>query len=313
MEYKRKHRWSNYGSFKCKEYLRNDFLHECAYCKLHEQEVGLIGTDYFEIDHFKPQTLETPDTHKYFNLYYCCEDCNSKKSDTWDTKLLDPCVDDIFGGSTPAIIGGTRAENFQYIAKNDRGTFYINTFKLNSTKRINLREAREKNRNNIHTINSLINQIVIKINSSQYSDDIKDLVMQLEQLQKMKMQELDSLPKNELFEKLQDLLNQKHIKNSIVFDEYNMDIKVTFNNATYCCEVIVDDTEVEQEKYAKFISIDKLNVWFEKLSCSFGILYYFSKLEKVYFYPISDLLALTDFTGKKSSKQIILDNSNIID
>ena len=49
MEYIRKQRWANYLSPKCKEYLRNDFSHECAYCKLQEQEVGIVGLDFFEI------------------------------------------------------------------------------------------------------------------------------------------------------------------------------------------------------------------------------------------------------------------------
>lgn len=65
MEYIRKQRWANYSSPKCKEYLRNDFSHECAYCKLQEQEVGIVGLDFFEIDHFKPQSLNLPDTHQY--------------------------------------------------------------------------------------------------------------------------------------------------------------------------------------------------------------------------------------------------------
>ena len=47
MEYVRKQRWANYSSPKCKEYLRNDFSHECAYCKLQEQEVGVVGLDFF--------------------------------------------------------------------------------------------------------------------------------------------------------------------------------------------------------------------------------------------------------------------------
>lgn len=111
MEYIRKQRWANYLSPKCKEYLRNDFSHECAYCKLQELEVGIVGLDFFEIDHFKPQSLNLPDTHKYHNLYYSCEKCNNEKSDIWDTKLLDPCTDDIFSGINPAIIGAFLLSN----------------------------------------------------------------------------------------------------------------------------------------------------------------------------------------------------------
>lgn len=117
MEYVRKQRWANYSSPKCKEYLRNDFSHECAYCKLQEQEVGFVGLDFFEIDHFKPQFLDLPDTHKYHNLYYSCEKCNNEKSDTWDTKLLDPCTDDIFSGSNPAIVGGKKKININTLPK----------------------------------------------------------------------------------------------------------------------------------------------------------------------------------------------------
>ena len=49
-EYIRKYRWANYETPKCKEYLRNDFSHECAYCKLQEKEVGIIDGTYFEVD-----------------------------------------------------------------------------------------------------------------------------------------------------------------------------------------------------------------------------------------------------------------------
>ena len=79
MEYIRKKRWANYSSPKCKEYLRNDFSHECAYCKLQEQEVGIVGLDFFEIDHFKPQSLNLPDKHKYYNLYIVVKSVITRK------------------------------------------------------------------------------------------------------------------------------------------------------------------------------------------------------------------------------------------
>ncbi len=117
MEYVRKYRWANYSSPKCREYLRNDFSHECAYCKLKEQEVGIAGQYIFEIDHFKPQRLNLPDVHQYHNLYYACSKCNKEKSDIWDEKLLDPCADDIFSGDNPAIIEGTRKNRYKYTAQ----------------------------------------------------------------------------------------------------------------------------------------------------------------------------------------------------
>lgn len=232
MEYIRKQRWANYLSPKCKEYLRNDFSHECAYCKLQEQEVGIVGLDFFEIDHFKPQSLNLPDTHKYHNLYYSCEKCNNEKSDIWDTKLLDPCTDDIFSGINPAIIGGKKENHYKYIAKNDRGTFYINTFKLNSRTQIRFRKARENHENSLHTINTLIDEILLKFQHNAELHDLKDLIFQLDNLRHLKQQELDKLPKDEMFEKAEEYLNDKGIENSLVFEEYNMDFKMKFNGST---------------------------------------------------------------------------------
>ena len=242
MEYVRKQRWANYSSPKCKEYLRNDFSHECAYCKLQEQDVGIVGLDFFEIDHFKPQSLNSPDMHKYYNLYYSCKKCNKEKSDIWDAKLLDPCADDIFSGSNPAIVGGKEENNYKYIAQNDRGTFYINTFKLNSRTQIRFRKARENHENNLNMINTLIDEILLKFQSNAELHDLKGLIFQLDSLGHLKQQELDKLPKDEIFEKAEKYLNDKGIENSLVFEEYNMDIKMKFNGRTYYSELIVDNS-----------------------------------------------------------------------
>ncbi len=96
MEYRRRIRFVSYNSNKCKEYLRADFSYECAYCGLKESDTGALGDEYYEIDHFVPQNPENEldkivDVHKYENLYYSCELCNSKKSNIWSKELLDPC------------------------------------------------------------------------------------------------------------------------------------------------------------------------------------------------------------------------------
>lgn len=312
MEYIRKQRWANYSSPKCKEYLRNDFFHECAYCKLQEQEVGIVGLDFFEIDHFKPQSLNLPDTHKYHNLYYSCEKCNNEKSDIWDTKLLDPCTDDIFSGSNPAIIGGKKESHYKYIAKNDRGTFYINTFKLNSRTQIRFRKARENYENNLHTINALIDEILLKFQQNAELHDLKDLIFQLDNLRHLKQQELDKLPKDKMFEKAEEYLNDKGIENSLVFEEYNMDIKMKFNGSTYYCELLVDNSVEEKTEYRKNISVEKLITWFEKLNSNFGILFYYPRINRMYFYPLSDKIKPTDFSDANSSKQIKISDEYLI-
>lgn len=312
MEYVRKYRWANYSSSKCKEYLRNDFSHECAYCKLQEQEVGVVGFDFFEIDHFKPQRLNLPDMHQYNNLYYSCAKCNNEKSDIWDEKLLDPCVDDIFSGSDPAIVGGSKENQYKYVAKNERGIFYINTFKLNSRAQIRFRKSRENHQNNIRTINTLIDEILLKFQNNTELHDLADLISQLDNLRDMKQQELNQLPRNEMFEKAEKYLNDRGIENSFVFEEYNMDIKIKIHDSTYYCELIVDNSVNEKTEYRKNISIEKLNFWFKKLKSNFGILFYYPKINRMYFYPVSDNMILSDIQDINKLKQIKIDMNYLI-
>ena len=312
MEYIRKQRWANYSTPKCKEYLRNDFSHECAYCKLQECEVGIVGLDFFEIDHFKPQSLGLPDTHTYNNLYYSCEICNGEKSDIWDAKLLDPCADDIFSGSNPAIVGGKSENQYKYIAQNDRGAFYIDTFKLNSRTQIRFRKARENHENSLHEIDTLIDEILLKIQNKEEFQDLKDLIFQLDKLRQLKNQELDKLPKDENFEKVEKYLNDRGIENSLVFEEYNMDIKMKFNGITYYCELLIDNSLEEKKEYRKKLSVEKLITWFEKLGSNFGVLFYYTRINRLYFYPISGNIFLSDLSRANSMKQIILGAEHLI-
>ena len=312
MEYIRKQRWATYSSAKCKEYLRNDFAHECAYCKLQEKEVGIVGLNFFEIDHFKPQVLKLSDSHKYHNLYYCCKKCNKEKSDIWDTNLLDPCTDDIFSGNTPAIAGGKEKDNYKYIAQNDRGTFYINTFKLNSITQIHFRRAREAHEHNLRVINSLIDEILPKVQDNVELRDFAKSVFQLVELIRKKPQELDVLPKNEMFEEVEEYLNDKDIENILVFEEYNMDIQMKFNGNTYYCELVLDNSIEEKAEYRKNIDIEKLTTWFEKLNCNFGILFYYPKIKRMYFYPVSDEIKLSETAGTNKLKQIKISAKHLI-
>lgn len=312
MEYIRKQRWANYSSPKCKEYLRNDFFHECAYCKLQEQEVGIVGLDFFEIDHFKPQSLGLPDTHKYNNLYYSCEKCNGEKSNIWDTKLLDPCNDNIFSGSNPAIVGGRKENQYKYIAQNDRGAFYIDTFKLNSRAQIRFRKARENDENSLRMINTLIDEILLKFQNNAELHDLKDLTFQLDKLQQIKQWKLNNLPKDEMFEKVEEYLNYRGIENSLVFEEYNMDIKIKLDGSTYYCELLVDNSVEEKTEYRKNLSVEKMTTWLKKLSFKFGVLFYYPRINCLYFYPISDNISLSDLSGANRMKQIKLSAEHLI-
>lgn len=315
LEYQRKFRWANYETPKCKEYLRNDFSHECAYCKLQEKEVGFIDSDYFEIDHFKPKSDKDHkfNPHIYNNLYYVCEKCNSVKSNTWSEMLLDPCKEDIFSGDCPPIIGGYSNETlYQYIAQDDRGRYYIETFKLNSRHNIRIRKRRINRKNNIHQIDMLMNEILHKFKSKKSITNLEQLINQLDQLRLRKKEELSNLTKNEQFELVENYLTFREIKNSIVFEEYNMDIKVKIKEVSFYCELIVDDSNDDNKVKKKFLDTEKLKIWFEKLEYQFGILYYYSNLNKLYFYPISKLINKNDIIKFGSRKKIELTEKDLI-
>lgn len=315
MEYQRKFRWANYQTPKCKEYLRNDFSHECAYCKLQESEIGLIDKDYFEIDHFRPQSNEDKefDPHIYSNLYYSCLKCNGTKSNTWSENLLDPCKEDIFSGPYPLVKEGYNAATFyKYESDDDKGVYYIETFKLNSRYHTKIRKRRSQRQNNIHVIDNLIDEILHKFKSKKNLANLDELIKHLDQLRVEKTRELSTLSVDEKFESVENLLKECGIKNSIVFEEYNMDIKIKIDGVTYYCELMVDDSEKEVGEIPKFLDTEKLAIWFEKLNYNFGILYYYPKLDKLYFYPITKFIIKEDVGGYGSKKLIKLTDDNLI-
>lgn len=86
-------------------YTRRDFQSICAYCFRHEDEAG--GEAGFVQDHFEPKHRQNVDPANYFNLYWCCVECNSPryKGSKWPTPeqlacgecFCDPCHHDPVG------------------------------------------------------------------------------------------------------------------------------------------------------------------------------------------------------------------------
>lgn len=58
--------------------LRFDFYYSCAYCTMTESEASAVR---FVIDHYEPQVARPELVDDYDNLMYCCDECNSRKSD----------------------------------------------------------------------------------------------------------------------------------------------------------------------------------------------------------------------------------------
>lgn len=63
-----------------RECLRCDFAGRCAYCMVHEFQVG---TKHFEIDHFEPKHMAG--SGAYQNLFWSCRACNNSKRGCWPT------------------------------------------------------------------------------------------------------------------------------------------------------------------------------------------------------------------------------------
>ena len=85
-----------------REYLRRDFGFRCAYCMIHEQQVG--GPEGFCIDHFWPRSKGGA-ANDYGNLYWACIGCNRFKGDAWPgeserrrgRRFADPCQEQDYG------------------------------------------------------------------------------------------------------------------------------------------------------------------------------------------------------------------------
>lgn len=88
-----------------RRYTRQDFRRTCAYCFRHEDEIG--GEGFFDQDHFQPRCVNPHRRNDYFNLYWCCVDCNrpNNKGSKWPMAsqirrgeiFCDPCEHDPFG------------------------------------------------------------------------------------------------------------------------------------------------------------------------------------------------------------------------
>lgn len=98
-----------------RDYTRRDFQSVCAYCFRHEDEAG--GEGHFVQDHFEPKHRPNVDPANYFNLYWCCVECNSPryKGGNWPTPeqfargehFCDPCHHDPVGTDYVEVEGRT--------------------------------------------------------------------------------------------------------------------------------------------------------------------------------------------------------------
>jgi len=280
VEYKRKHRWASYGTSKCKEYLRYDFLCECAYCKLNEVDCGLVTSHFFEVDHFIPQTSDTTVDHSYGNLIYSCQVCNNKKGN--ENGALNPCEENIWGKH----ITNGFCEESGYICKalTEEGSLHLKVLQLNTRAHIKMRKQ---------SVSRLL------------WDRIDEIVIDIQNRLKLK-KSIDDEIKTELFHVLEliksgrqyeprepisiavDYLNSHSIINDLIFKEYNLDISITFNDIVYYCELVIDASDIKSENLNKYIDTERLKYWSKHVSERVGILFFYPNAKRMYFFPIPE-------------------------
>lgn len=144
MDYIRQKRNITYNSDSCKMYLRHDFCHKCAYCGAIEEALSLIpeaADKLFEKDHFLPQHDDAPDMHDYPNLFYSCTSCNNKKNAI--LLPLNPCSDDVFSGEVPHVQGGTEKTKYIFKGTSPKGEEYITALELNSRYHLLIRQSQQ--------------------------------------------------------------------------------------------------------------------------------------------------------------------------
>lgn len=82
--------FKRYQSYK--RYLQTEFSRVCVYCRQPDSSAPNLN---FGVDHYRPKGIPrfASLVCDYENLYYCCGNCNSRKSNDWpDDEKLGPYV-----------------------------------------------------------------------------------------------------------------------------------------------------------------------------------------------------------------------------
>ncbi len=281
MDYKRKKRNITYHSKSCKMYLRHDFGRRCAYCGSLEDVLSpvlQVADQAFEKDHFNPQSNQDPNTDKYPNLFHSCKKCNGEKSNVMLT--LNPCSDDVFGGSKPHITGGTVADNFIVNSETPEGTQYISDLKLNSRYHRRLRKIHylwqlAKNKGE-----SLLQDPMYRVKLSQ-----NDLAQIRSTLNYGSV--YDSFEKTfggsnygiDLAEAC-NILAERGYNPSVLLEENELDISATINGTTYYGSLRVESSITYRRIKTKILAEQK------KHYAHVGLFVYVPDDETVYFYEV---------------------------
>ena len=126
--------YSHYSRFK--PALQVEFSARCVYCR---EPDSIRGPNTFGVDHYRPQVHFEDLKNEYLNLYYCCNTCNTWKSDYWPWNresthfIPNPCDHEMFQH--------TRYREGIVEARTQAGTVAVETLHLNDVRTVRWRIA----------------------------------------------------------------------------------------------------------------------------------------------------------------------------
>ncbi len=156
------------------------------------------------------------------------------------------------------------------------------------------------------SINSIkkIKELIDDVNNSLLNSSIdeKDTLLHiLDTLKNMYNNEMEEVAYTENFAEVINILVDKKIKYKSIFSDYDLDFEILLEDIEYKCELVIDESDDEYEETSeikRMISVKKLGKWYEEIKDNFGILYYFKKCNRLYFYPISNQIKSSDIKNE---------------
>lgn len=135
---------------KYKAYLRQDFLYECIFCTIHENDLG--GPRGMHVEHLRPKALPCF-AHlecEYENLLYACPVCNSYKGIDWPS---DRPVDEGKGYPDPCQVDYddhiVLMDDLRVTGRTAVGAYLVRRLRLNRKQVLKIRRKREGLRQSI--------------------------------------------------------------------------------------------------------------------------------------------------------------------
>ena len=152
------------GYRKSETHLRRDFDYRCAYCIVHEQQLG--SAKAFCIDHFKPRS-KGGRVNDYTNLYWVCVPCNLFKHNKWPTaeqrnkgyRFADPCREQDYG------VHFVESDDCELWPQTPCGEYHVLTLRLNRTWLRRLRVERNQKQERLNEALALLDELERTVNA----------------------------------------------------------------------------------------------------------------------------------------------------